>query len=218
MAIRMMVSEEYALAALAAGATNIEVVTDYPGHEAGRVSHAYYAIGDRPACPHDKDPAFAMKKGPGCNAGCHTFSPLYMETTHKGLVLSTGEYNGYDDSDFFAVVWNPVTGTTSRVEYATTRGWTYPNSAVVDATDEVKAAYAAYCEKARKEYAAKKAAEEAAKPAKGKTLKVVKGRKVPVGTTGVCIWIGAGHYGTRVGIKDASGDVHWTAVTNVVVA
>ena len=50
---------------------------------------------------------------------------------------------------------------------------------------------------------------------KGQTVTVVKGRKVPVGTTGEVFWVGEGKYGWRVGIKDAEGEVHWTAVTNV---
>jgi hypothetical protein len=53
-------------------------------------------------------------------------------------------------------------------------------------------------------------------PAKGRRLRVVKGRKVPIGTEGLCIWLGDGAYGTRVGIKDDAGTVHWTAATNTV--
>ena len=60
----------------------------------------------------------------------------------------------------------------------------------------------------------------------GKTVRVVKGRKVPKGTTGVCFWMGSfdnSKYGDpwgiytqyRVGIKDESGNVHWTALDNV---
>ena len=51
--------------------------------------------------------------------------------------------------------------------------------------------------------------------AKGRTAVVFKGRKVPVGTRGVIIWLGSGAYGERVGVKDASGTVHWTASANV---
>lgn len=58
--------------------------------------------------------------------------------------------------------------------------------------------------------------EEAAKrPEKGRRCRVVRGRKVPKGTEGVCIWVGRGGYGERVGIKDDRGVVHWTAATNV---
>ena len=49
----------------------------------------------------------------------------------------------------------------------------------------------------------------------GSLAKVVRGRKVPVGTQGRIVWRGAGAYGTRVGIKDAAGVAHWTALENV---
>ncbi len=70
--------------------------------------------------------------------------------------------------------------------------------------------------------AKEEAAREAVTPRKGKTIKVVKGRKVPKGTVGECVWYGEGkkysYYGSapmRVGLKDASGTVHWTAASNV---
>jgi hypothetical protein len=55
----------------------------------------------------------------------------------------------------------------------------------------------------------------AATPEKGKQVRVYKGRKVPVGTTGTCIWIGNGNYGLRAGVKDAAGTIHWTAANNL---
>lgn len=61
----------------------------------------------------------------------------------------------------------------------------------------------------------RRAAEMARQPAKGRRIRVVRGRKVPKGTEGVCVWIGDGTYGRRVGIKDDAGNVHWTAASNV---
>lgn len=49
----------------------------------------------------------------------------------------------------------------------------------------------------------------------GKEVEVVRGRKVPKGTVGTIIWVGAGTWGPRVGVKEASGTVHWTAASNV---
>lgn len=51
--------------------------------------------------------------------------------------------------------------------------------------------------------------------AKGAPLRVVRGRKVPLGTTGRCIWSGEGRYGWRVGLVDADGTAHWTSAANV---
>lgn len=155
---------------------------------------------------------------------------LYMETSHKGLVLGLTERNWRDDSDFLAVVWDVKKSEPHEIEYASTRGWTYPNGAAVDATPEVVAAYEAHCEAARKrEHEAREAA-DAALPKRGRRVRVVRGRKVPRGTEGEVIWYGAGkNFGPvpryrggwstaapmRVGIKDAAGTVHWTAASNV---
>ena len=56
---------------------------------------------------------------------------------------------------------------------------------------------------------------EAMRVAKGKTVVVARGRKVAKGTTGTVIWMGEGKWGWRVGVKDAAGTAHWTALSNV---
>jgi len=147
-----------------------------------------------------------------------TGQEIWMVETHQGLVLATGEYNGYDDSDFYAVVWNEAAGHTERVTYASTRGWTYPNGAAVDATDEVKAKYAARCATITAELRARNAAAEAAKPAKGRrarTVRNVKGKNaIEAGVTGTVFWVGQDSYGKsyygaapkmRVGFKADDG-------------
>lgn len=62
-----------------------------------------------------------------------------FEITYEGAVIATYERNGYDDSDFMALVWDEGRQAVIHVQYATTRGWTYGNSATVDATDDVLA-------------------------------------------------------------------------------
>ena len=61
---------------------------------------------------------------------------------------------------------------------------------------------------------------------KGDIVEVVRGRKVAQGTTGTVIWLGEGRESmlgtwrcgrTRLGVKDATGTVHWTAASNVLV-
>lgn len=145
--------------------------------------------------------------------GAH--GPLYMATTHEGLVLRLGEYNGYNDSDFYAEVWSEEEGKPVNVVYGSTRGWTYPNNAWVDATPEVEAKAEEYrkgLERAHREIARKK---EAATPRAGKHVRVVKGRKVPRGTEGRVFWFGFKWGHERVGFKDAAGETFWTAATNV---
>lgn len=64
---------------------------------------------------------------------------LAHEISYEGMVLRLGEHNWYDDSDFYALVWDEATQSVKKVEYATTRGWTYHNGAKVDASDEIRA-------------------------------------------------------------------------------
>lgn len=65
--------------------------------------------------------------------------------SHHGLCLREFERNGYHDSDFFMIVWNPVERKPETIEFATTRGWTYPCLATsVDASEETKREYANY--------------------------------------------------------------------------
>lgn len=107
-------------------------------------------------------------------------------------------------------------------------GWYYDGDgettadAEVDAPAAVLAQYAAdiaLVEELRAEVIeVAEAAHQARIVEKGKRVVVVRGRKVAKGTTGVCIWVGSGTYGDRVGIKDDAGEVHWTALTNVEVA
>lgn len=148
--------------------------------------------------------------------------PEHFEVTWEGAVLALREMNGPDDSDFYAVVWDAAAGAPRDVYYATTRGWTYYNSAAVDATPDVRAAYDAWHAVRRIEYEAAAAEAEAAAaeaearvPRPGRHVRVVKGRKVPVGTEGTVFWAGNAGYGQRVGFTTAQGVKHFTAASNV---
>jgi hypothetical protein len=138
--------------------------------------------------------------------------PEDFKVSWAGLVVATGEHNHYDDSDFYAVVWD--NGQPREVEYATTRGWTYRNSAAVDADPATVAAYEGWLAADREARAADRAAAEAARIAKGTTVEVVRGRTVPAGTTGTVIWAGTRYGRDRIGVKDAAGTVHWTDARN----
>ena len=74
---------------------------------------------------------------------------LITYETHIGLCLKEYERNGYHDSDFYMIVWNPETKKPEHYMFATTRGWSYPcYASKPDATPEVKAAFEEY----KKEY------------------------------------------------------------------
>lgn len=220
MAITTMTSKDKYEALLAAGSTDVSEVTNYPGAQKYQVGHAkecpHYAAAGAGYQGYEIRPEGLYSDC--CTEGvysnrCHFRNEgLYMHTTHQGLVLSLGERNWHDDSDFYATVWNPETNAPEKITYATTRGWTYPNHASVDATPEVRAAYEAFLENIRKARAQAAAEERANTVAKGKRVKVVKGRKVPVGTEGVVFWTGPDKYNrnvTRAGLKDAAGVTHW---------
>src|ERR1039457_4315059 len=158
MSIKMMVGREKA------GQPNVVELRDFPGAEAGRVRHGN-------DCPHAKD-------GGAIDVGCeghHCWAqePLYIETTYQGMVLAIGEHNHYDDSDFYAIVWDAEKGEAKEIEYASTRGWSYPNSAVVDAGSDVQEAHLAYLSKRAADLKAVEVALEDKTPGMGKRVKVV---------------------------------------------
>jgi hypothetical protein len=175
---------------------NVETVTDYHGHEVTRIAHAY-------KCPNDHKPEFTHQLGPGCaphnpeqkQFGCHNFGPLYMMTTYVGRVLRTWERNGYDDSDFYATVWNDETGQPEEIQYASTRGWTYPNGANVDADEETRGKYEAWRREQIQRARQLAAEEQARKPERGKQVRVVRGRKY-YGQTGRIFWQGVNQFRT----------------------
>jgi hypothetical protein len=134
----------------------------------------------------------------------YEYSPLvWLCETHHGLCIHEREINSYNDSDFLMLVWNEDKQAPESIEFASTRGWSYPCYASrPDATPDVLAKYEAY--QANLARLNQQAREErlARIPAKGKTIKVVKGRKVAIGTSGLCIWTGRSAYGERSGVLD----------------
>ena len=126
---------------------------------------------------------------------------------YEGCVLSTYEHNGYEDSDWYAVVWDEETQCVTEVEYDTTRaaggGW-----AKIDATPEVLLKVYRYYKNIGKSLFDKRTNQEQAKKVrKGDTVTVIRGRKVPKGTTGIVFWVGkkynyySHHDEDRVGIE-----------------
>lgn len=152
MAITMMVSKERWLES----PETVTVVRDYFGHEEGRVVHSY-------DCPLQAGPAdLSGHLSEEClQRHCSVCGPLYMETSRVGLVVETGERNFHDDSDFLAVYWDREARMLKSVTYGTTRGWSYPNHAEVDATPEVLAEVEAYRAECRIKAEAYRAAAEA---------------------------------------------------------
>jgi hypothetical protein len=119
----------------------------------------------------------------------------WVRTEYTGKVLATYEKNGYDDSDFYAVVETDEPGVFTTVQYATTRAWTYLNGATVDATPEVVARYEAF-RKGLAEEVRQQQAEAAKRELKvGATVTVDRPRSKKNGVTGVVKWVGLNQYG-----------------------
>lgn len=229
MAVRVMVRKEKA------SAPNVEIVRNYPGHEEGLIRHGA-------ACPLRGKHDVSGVHGPDCVRRSGTygvdrdgnkrdyddfcgepFGPLYMETSYEGKVVATGERNMHDDSDFWCVVIEDD-GSYRKFNYASTRGWSYPNGAWVDASPEDIAAYRAHevkvyeaLTRSRREAAEKAARERGEHVKRGDRIKVVKGRKVPCGIEAEVFWVGSCKFSgkSRLGIKDNAGETHWTAASNV---
>lgn len=169
----------------------------------------------RMMCNEGDPGAYLVENYPGANG------PLWMREFAVGEVLALRERNGYDDSDFLALVGDPKTGEASWVEYATTRGWTYPNSATVDATPELIEAYKANCKAKSEAFAAKLAAVRSC-DAKFGTVVVVKAARGKAaalnGTEGEVCWEGPGFgYGSpaRLGLRLLDGSKVFVNATQV---
>ena len=117
-----------------------------------------------------------------------------------GRVLAEREYNGYHDSDFYALVYSDETDSVYEVEFATTRGGcgaafgTY-----VDATDETLDKAEAVFKRDALDRLRLNDIESAKTVEKGKTVTVTRkyrsrklGRTLNPGDTGTVVWYGRG--------------------------
>lgn len=159
--------------------------------------------------------AIAMCAGsPGCTTDADRCTA--SRVSYEGRVLYTGEMNGYDDSDFYALVWDDAERRVKKIIYATTRGWTYHNGARVDATDEARAS----ADRWNVYQVAREFREEcrraARQPKMGRRVVAVKPYRprnpskqgFEVGTAGTVVWVGTDRYkraygygGERVGVE-----------------
>jgi hypothetical protein len=138
-------------------------------------------------------------------------------TSHEGLVLGYSHETWNDSMQIaskFALVWDVLKGAPNSVyvsdDYQNTNG-----SYEVDATPEVQAAYGAYSNHVAEMQRLADVEREFNRVDKGKFVTVARGRKVPKGTRGQVFWIGNNGFGTSVGIITATGEKHFTALTNV---
>lgn len=149
------------------------------------------------------------------------------EVLHVGCVIRKHSYEQRVMSDDWstthvAIVWDPAAKEPITIPLYTI-GYSCSNECEIDLAPEYKADVDAFYEAARvrsEQAAYARRCEEAHKrllePRVGFQARVISGRKVKIGTVGIITWSDPqGAYGPRVGIKDASGTVQYTAASNV---
>lgn len=119
---------------------------------------------------------------------CAAFQ-LFTYESHIGLCIEDRERNGRDDSDFYMIVWNEEKQAPESIEYASTRGWSYPcYGSKVDATPEVLAKYQAWRTAREREARINHDIEQSTLPKWGREVRIIKGRKYAHGLTGDVFW------------------------------
>lgn len=122
-------------------------------------------------------------------------SPLVMVHRYQGATIREYERNGYDDSDFYAVVWDEEKQEPRHIQFATTRAWTYACGCIIDATPEVLEKYNAWCKRRDAAWAAYRALKAKYIPGKGKTIRSTTRRGKAAGKQGLVTWIDKSPYG-----------------------
>ena len=120
---------------------------------------------------------------------------LVMVQRYQGATIREYERNYYDDSDFYAVVWDEEKQEPRHIQWATTRAWTYACGCVIDATPEVLEKYNAWCKRRDHAWSVYRKQEKKYIPAKGKTIRSTTRRGKAVGKQGLVTWVGASLYG-----------------------
>lgn len=158
--------------------------------------------------------------GPACtterkNSGQGCGDP---QVSWEGKVIRTGEMNGYDDSDFYALVWDAEKGEARSITYASTSSWTYHNKATVDATPEVLDEYFTWYRANSLAKALAWAEADSTDPQLRDEVRSLTTRGKNVGVVGRIMWKGQDSYGRgiKVGIKvDGESTLRYIPVEKV---
>lgn len=114
---------------------------------------------------------------------------IETKETYVGRVLETYEENGYNDSDFYAIVWDDETNSLIHKQFATTRFYSTGYGAKIDATPEIIEKATAERKTRFLKSAIEKDEETAKTVAKGKMVEINRGRKNR-GVIGEVFWVG----------------------------
>jgi len=113
----------------------------------------------------------------------------YPVVLFEGAVLATGERNYYDDSDFYAVVWDEERNAVRSVEYATTRSYTGGNSATRDCTPKNARKAAIYLGREYRREAHSREVSDSQVPYVGRPVRVVSARGGAAKHNGTVGWV-----------------------------
>lgn len=122
---------------------------------------------------------------------------MTMIDRYHGLVLREYECNGYNDSDFYAVIWDEEKQAPKHIMWATTRGWTYACGCVVDATPEVREKYESWVGRRNGAWAEYYKQQAKYIPVKGKTIRSTTVKGKAKGKQGLITWVGQSPYGEQ---------------------
>ena len=114
---------------------------------------------------------------------------IETKETYVGRVLETYEENGYNDSDFYAVVWDDETNSLIHTQFATTRFYSNGYGAKIDATPEIVEKATAERKNRFLKSAIENDEEKAKTITKGKMIEINRGRKNR-GIIGEVFWVG----------------------------
>lgn len=138
---------------------------------------------------------------------------IYMEELYKGFVIELYSKTTRSGYDLVAIVFDDKRKEFIHYTYANQDTY-LPNSAFVDASDDFLKSYTKELDKRKKKYL--QFLLDTKKSYKELRFVVFQGKKPEPGTKGFCIWSGPSKYGrgTRLGIKDKDGNVHWADLDN----
>jgi len=114
---------------------------------------------------------------------------IETKETYVGRVLETYEENGYNDSDFYAIVWDDETNSLIHKQFATTRFYSNGYGAKIDATPEIVEKATAERKNRFLKSAIENDEEKAKTITKGKMIEINRGRKNR-GIIGEVFWVG----------------------------
>jgi len=114
---------------------------------------------------------------------------IETKETYVGRVLETYEENGYNDSDFYAIVWDDETNSLIHKQFATTRFYSNGYGAKIDATPEIVEKATAERKNRFLKSAIENDEEKAKTITKGKMVEINRGRKNR-GIIGEVFWVG----------------------------